>query len=66
MENWIARNWKRKGVKLANVDLWKSLAQEINKHEITWKWVKGHAGDHFNEMVDHEARKQAQKIRKKR
>jgi len=66
MENWIARNWKRKGGKLANVDLWKDLASEIGKYKITWKWVRGHAGNHYNEMVDTEARRQTNQIKKKR
>ncbi len=57
MPNWIARNWRRKGGKLANVDLWKALASEIKKHDITWRWVRGHHGDHYNERVDKIARK---------
>lgn len=56
MPNWIARNWRRKGGKLANVDLWKALASEIKKRDITWRWVRGHHGDHYNERVDKIAR----------
>jgi len=52
MPNWIARNWRRKGGVLANVDLWQALAKEIESHDITWKWVRGHAGNRYNERVD--------------
>ena len=52
MPNWIARNWRRKGGKLANVELWQELAKEIENHTITWKWVRGHAGHRYNERVD--------------
>ena len=57
MEGWKARNWKRKEGKLANVDLWQALDDEINRHDVTWQWVKGHAGNCKNEQVDRLARK---------
>lgn len=52
MPGWKQRNWRRKGGKLANVDLWKQLDEEIVKHDIRWCWVKGHSGHDFNERVD--------------
>jgi len=52
MPNWKRRNWRRKGGKLANVDLWMKLDEEIQRHEIHWRWVKGHAGNVMNERVD--------------
>jgi len=52
MPNWIARNWRRKGGKLANVELWQELAKKIENHTVTWKWVRGHAGHRYNERVD--------------
>lgn len=57
MPRWQARNWRRKGGKLANVDLWKALEQAIRQHAITWHWVKGHAGDRDNQRADQLARK---------
>ena len=66
MENWISRNWKRKGGALANVDLWKDLAKETEKHEIEWRWVKAHNGNRYNELVDRKARQMANSERKKR
>ena len=51
-------NWKRNGWKTAakkpvkNKDLWLALDEAISKHQIRWKWVKGHAGDPGNEKAD--------------
>ena len=52
MPNWKRRNWQRKGGKLANVDLWIKLDEEISRLEIHWRWVRGHAGNIYNERVD--------------
>jgi ribonuclease HI len=56
LENWRKRNWRRKGGKLANVELWQALDAESEKHEIEWHWVKGHAGHPENQRVDRMAR----------
>jgi ribonuclease HI len=56
MKNWKERNWRRKGGALANIDLWQALSAEIDKKQISWKWIKGHAGHPINEMVDRLAR----------
>ena len=55
--NWQARNWRRKGGKLANVDLWQALDKAIQTHQINWRWVKGQADDRKNQHVDYLARK---------
>ena len=50
---WKARGWKtaaRKPVK--NADLWVRLEQEIQRHDVAWHWVKGHAGHPGNERAD--------------
>lgn len=52
MQGWKARGWKRKDGELLNADLWKELDCEMAKHQIDWTWVKGHAGNHFNERAD--------------
>ncbi|MFW5714462.1 MAG: ribonuclease HI [Brevefilum sp.] len=57
LANWKRRNWHRKGGKLANVDLWMKLDEEISRHQIRWRWVRGHAGNVMNERVDKLARK---------
>lgn len=56
MPNWRARNWRRKGGKLANVDLWQALDKATQGHEIEWNWVRGHSGDRNNQRVDQLAR----------
>jgi ribonuclease HI len=56
MPGWKRRNWRRKGGKLANVDLWMKLDEEIERHEVRWRWVKAHAGNTYNERVDKLAR----------
>ncbi len=56
MPGWRARNWKRKGGALANVDLWKALDKAIRFHEIDWQWVKAHATNKYNNQVDQLAR----------
>lgn len=56
MPNWRARNWRRKGGALANVDLWKALDSAIQSHQINWHWVRGHAGNPDNQRVDGLAR----------
>ena len=53
MAGWKARGWKtgdKKPVK--NEDLWKRLDQARLRHEVKWKWVKGHAGHELNEHAD--------------
>jgi ribonuclease HI len=52
MPNWKARGWKRKGGKLLNVDLWQAMDQELARHEVSWVWVQGHAGNVINERAD--------------
>lgn len=50
--------WKRKGWKTAsgqsvkNQDLWMRLDDICQRHQITWEWVKGHAGHPENELAD--------------
>ena len=53
IEGWKKKGWKRgKGEKLANADLWQELDVLRSRHEVTWHWVKGHAGHAENERCD--------------
>ncbi len=62
IESWII-NWKKNGWKTStkkivkNKELWIQLDNLMNQHNVTWKWVKGHAGFEFNEKADELARK---------
>jgi ribonuclease HI len=55
--DWI-NNWKNNGWKTAkkqpvkNKDLWVALDQLVSKHDIKWKWIKGHSGHPENERAD--------------
>lgn len=49
---WKKRGWRRKGGELLNADLWQALDQATQQHKIEWHWLKGHAGNRDNEMVD--------------
>ncbi len=57
LPDWRRRGWKRKAGKLANIDLWQDLEASLKEHAITWHWVRGHAGDRFNQRVDSLARR---------
>lgn len=56
-KNWIA-SWKKNGWRTAskapvkNQDLWKRLLEAAAPHQISWHWVKGHAGQEMNERCD--------------
>lgn len=51
--SWRARGWKRKGGSIENLELWQALLQVQSGHEVTWRWVRGHAGNPKNEYADH-------------
>lgn len=56
-KGWLA-SWQRNGWKTAskarvkNQDLWKRMLAATGRHQITWHWVKGHAGHEMNERCD--------------
>ena len=57
IHNWKRNGWRTKARKpVKNVDLWQRLDQAIEPHEISWHWVKGHAGHPENERADELAR----------
>ena len=59
---WVA-GWSRNGWQTSakqpvkNVDLWQQLQAACERHQVHWFWVKGHAGDEFNERADRLAAK---------
>jgi ribonuclease HI len=68
IHEWI-HGWKRRGWKTAdnkpvkNDDLWKRLDAARLRHEVDWRWVKGHAGHELNERADQLAREGLQEAR---
>jgi ribonuclease HI len=58
IKNWKARGWKTAAKKpVKNVDLWQNLDAECARHQVNWRWVKGHAGHAGNERADELARR---------
>ena len=68
LTKWI-HAWKKNGWKTAakkpvkNQDLWMAMDEACQRHDITWKWVKGHDGDPGNEKADELARRGTEEAR---
>jgi len=68
ISEWI-HNWKRRGWRTAdgkavkNDDLWRRLDEARSRHDVQWRWVKGHAGHEHNERADELARLGLSQIR---
>jgi ribonuclease HI len=53
MPNWVKNGWRTADKKpVLNQDLWERLYEATQRHSITWKWVKGHATNRYNNRVD--------------
>ena len=56
-KNWLT-GWQKRGWRKAdkspvlNIDLWQKLAALLKVHDVTFVWVKGHAGHPYNERCD--------------
>jgi ribonuclease HI len=63
---WI-HQWKRNGWRTAsrkpvkNADLWQQLDAAVSRHDVEWRWIRGHAGHPENERVDGLARRAAER-----
>ena len=68
MTAWLA-GWKRNGWRtgdkkpVKNQDLWQALDEQVARHDVTWVWVKGHAGDPGNERADQLANRGVDAVR---
>ncbi|MBF0296491.1 MAG: ribonuclease HI [Magnetococcales bacterium] len=57
LEGWKRRGWRKSdGKPVLNCELWQRLDAVCLKHEVEWRWVKGHAGNPGNEAADQLAR----------
>ena len=57
IHGWKKNGWKTSAKKpVKNVDLWQRLEAALGSHDVTWHWVKGHAGHPENERADELAR----------
>ena len=53
LDGWIKKGWTRgKNEQVKNVDLWKRLLAAMEKHQVSFQWVKGHNGHPQNERCD--------------
>ena len=53
IKKWKVNNWKSSNKKpVKNKDLWIKLDNACLKHKVTWKWVKAHADNKYNNLVD--------------
>lgn len=50
--SWKKKKWIRKSGPVKNVDLWQRLDALVEKHDIEWRWVRGHTGNTYNERCD--------------
>jgi ribonuclease HI len=63
LKNWKKRGWltsEKKPVK--NSDLWKRLDEVVSRHQVEWRWVRGHNNHRENEIADALARKEIEKL----
>ena len=57
LPNWKARGWRTAAkAPVKNRDLWEALDALVGRHDVTWHWVRGHAGNAENERADALAR----------
>jgi ribonuclease HI len=57
LPQWKARNWRTADKKpVKNIDLWQRLELALERHQVEWHWVRGHAGHVENERADKLAR----------
>lgn len=52
LKSWILKGWKRKGGEVKNPDLWQQLVPLLEKHDVRFIWVKGHAENRYNNRCD--------------
>jgi len=64
IDGWKARGWKTAAKKpVKNQDLWMALDAAREKHDVEWRWVKGHAGNPGNERADELANRGIDELR---
>ncbi len=65
LPNWKRRNWRTADKKpVKNADLWQRLDELVQQHDVSWRWVRGHAGDPGNERADQLANLGVEQARK--
>lgn len=62
VRTWVAKDWRRGKKPVENTDLWQRLLELTQTHEVTWKWLRGHSGDRFNERADALVRQEIRRL----
>jgi len=65
LDSWRRMGWKRKGGEVKNPDLWIRLVPLLEKHAVSFFWVKGHAENEYNNRCDELATTEVKIIRQK-
>lgn len=53
IDHWVQSNWRtRSGKGVKNRELWQQLHSEIQRHRVSWSWVKGHSNNRWNDLAD--------------
>ena len=60
---WARRGWRRKGGPIENLELWRELCRVAARHQVEWRWTKGHADDMKNAYAHWLATKTARERR---
>jgi ribonuclease HI len=64
LPGWMRRGWRRKAGPIENEALWRQLADASSRHQVDWRWIRGHAGharnEYANDIAVSAARKQTQ------
>ncbi len=62
IKNWKKNDWKTSNKEpVKNKELWIELQNQVTRHKVIWRWVKGHNGDRYNERADELARSKCKK-----
>lgn len=63
LTSWQNKSWRKSdGKPVLNIDLWQKLIPQLERHRVTFIWIKGHDGHPYNERCDVEAVKESQKF----
>ncbi len=63
LRSWKAKGWRRRGGELRNIELWQRLDGLLARHDVTFRWVKGHAENDRNNRCDALAVAEREKFR---
>lgn len=64
MPNWKKRGWRTASKEpVKNADLWQALDEQVNRHRVEWRWVRGHTGHPGNEKADQLANRGVDEVR---